>query len=253
MKLLDHLLAALPDGEIIDVRIGLHWTAVVVESGGAIRCGLASTLSGGPEHRSAPDVPQAGNLATLSGRELASLAHLERPTLSSLGIAALNALLPRQPETWIDENAETILERQGHGKRVALVGSFPFVHRLRQQVGELLVLEQSPGPGELPSQAASEVLPDADVVAITGMTIVNHTLEELLHLCSPQAFVMVLGPSTPLSRLLFGYGIDLLSGSVVTAIEPVLRIITQGGSFRQMHHAGVRLVSISNPGSRLQT
>ena len=33
MKLLDDLLAALPDGDVLDVCVGLHWTAVVARVG----------------------------------------------------------------------------------------------------------------------------------------------------------------------------------------------------------------------------
>jgi uncharacterized protein (DUF4213/DUF364 family) len=44
MKLLGDLLAELPNGEVLDVCIGLHWTAVVVQINGQRRCGLASTL-----------------------------------------------------------------------------------------------------------------------------------------------------------------------------------------------------------------
>ena len=126
-----------------------------------------------------------------------------------------------------------------------MVGRFPFVPRLRPRVGELVVLEQDPGPDDLPADQAPEILPGAEVVAITGMTLINHTLEGLLALCSPETFVILLGPSTPLAPLLFDYGVDILSGAVVTAIEPVLRIVSQGGNFRQVHRAGIRLVNMS--------
>jgi hypothetical protein len=128
-----------------------------------------------------------------------------------------------------------------------MVGHFPFVPRLRSRVGELRVLDQQPQAGDLPAEAANDVLPEAQVVVITGMTIVNHTLEGLLKLCSPEAFVIVMGPSTPLSPLLFDFGVSIISGSVVTEIEPVLRTISQAGDFRQVHRAGVRLVNMFNP------
>ena len=58
---------------------------------------------------------------------------------------------------------------------------------------------------------------------------------------------MLLGPSTPLSPLLFEHGIDVLSGAIVEAVDPVLSVVIQGGNFRQVHHAGVRLVNINSP------
>jgi uncharacterized protein (DUF4213/DUF364 family) len=243
--LLDTLLAALPDGQVDEVRIGLHWTAVVVTTGGQRRCGLASTLSISHEHTGAPDVPQAGYLHTLSGLELAHLAREEQSLLRSVGVAAINALLPRTPDVWVEQNAEEVIASQGIDKLVALVGRFPFVSRLKARVGRLVVLEQQPRDDELPVTEAPNVLPQAEIVAVTGMAFVNHTLEGLLALCSPRAQVLVLGPSTPLSPILANYGVTTLSGSIVEAIEPVLKAVEQGAHFRQVHQAGVKLVTMT--------
>jgi len=249
MQVIADLLETLPDGEVLDVRIGLHWIAVVLETGGVQRCGLASTLRAADEaeHAKGPDVPQAGQLELYSGRELAALALNNQPTLASVGIAAINALLPLNPHLWREDNAGEVLARYGQGRRVALIGHFPFVSQLRSLVGDLQVLELVPQDGDLPASAAPEVLPHAEVVAITGMTLANHTLDGLLGLCDPKAQVMVLGPSTPLSPVLFDHGVDIISGAVVTAVEPVVHILSQGGSFRQIHRAGVRLVNMHRP------
>ncbi len=244
MKMYSELLSRLPDGELIDIRIGLNWTAVVIEVDGVRRCGLASTLSGGHHHGSQPDVPDAGRLEQLPGRAMAEWLLSDIPTRRSLGMAAVNALLPPPPGEWSDANAEEVIAGHGSGKKVVLVGHFPFVDRLRPQVGELAVLEQSPGPGDLPADAAPQVVPQAEVVAITGMTVINHSMQGLLDLCDPQAFVLVLGPSTPLDPVLFGYGIDMLSGAIVTKIDPVLKAVSQGANFRQLHKIGVQLVTI---------
>jgi uncharacterized protein (DUF4213/DUF364 family) len=245
MKFLDKLLAALPDGDVLDVCIGLHWTAVVVQSDGQVRCGLASTLTAPHNHSAEPDVPEAGQLHTLSALELAHLACSEQPPQASVGIAAMNALLPPQPEQWREMNAEEVIVTHGTGKTVALIGSFPFVPRLRSRVDRLFVLELQPRDNELPAEAAPDILPQADVIAITSMALINHSLESLLKLRNPQATILLLGPSTPLSPKLFEYGIDLLSGSVVTDIDRVLAAIKQGANFRQVHRAGVRLVTMS--------
>jgi hypothetical protein len=181
----------------------------------------------------------------MRGLELAALVQEEKLSLASVGVAATNALLPQEPQRWKELNAEEVIAKHGKGKSVALVGHFPFISRLRSQVRELNVLEQQPQPGDLHANFAGEVIPKADLVAITGTTLINHTLDELLALCSPDAVVILLGPSTFLSPILFDYGIDLLCGSVVANIEPVLKTVQQGGNFRQVHRAGVRLVSMS--------
>ena len=106
------------------------------------------------------------------------------------------------------------------------------------------MLERNPHEGDVPETAAPEILPQADVVAITGLTLINHALDGLLKLCPAHAVVLVLGPSTPLSPILFEHGVHILCGSVVTAVEPVLKAIQQGANFRQVHRAGVRLVTM---------
>lgn len=246
MKLHDGLLSGLPEGEVLEVRIGLHWTAVVTRVNNVERCGLASTLAKEHVHGAEPDVPAAGQLTGLGAKTLAGfIRERHQPTLASIGVAALNALLPPPPpSSWIAGNAEEILAVRGQGKRVAMIGRFPFTTRLREQVGELLVIDRQAGQDVLPEAAASEVLPAAEVIAITAMALVNHTLEELLELCPAHAEVMLLGPSTPFSPALFEAGIALLSGAIVREIQPVLQAVSQAANFRQVHRAGVELVTI---------
>ncbi|MEJ2746328.1 MAG: DUF364 domain-containing protein, partial [Anaerolineae bacterium] len=120
----------------------------------------------------------------------------------------------------------------------------PFIANVRERVGQLFVLEKNPGPGEYPAEAAGELVPQADVLAITSMTLLNGTLDGLLALRRPEARVLLLGPSTPLHPLLFDYGVEMLSGAVVTAVHPVLHLIRQGAVFRQVRKGGVRLVTM---------
>jgi len=83
----------------------------------------------------------------------------------------------------------------------------------------------------------------ADVVAITGTYLTNHTLEHLLSLCDPKAFVLLLGGTAPLSPVLFEFGIDAISGTRVIDSELTLRYASQGASFKQMKK-GIRLLTL---------
>jgi uncharacterized protein (DUF4213/DUF364 family) len=245
MAFIDELLNTVGDGLVQDVRVGTHWTAVVVNDAGQLRCGLAATLCGA-HHGGGPSVRDAGHLLDRTAGELAAMILSDRPTEAAIGMATINALLPQREEAWTDLNAETVLAHHGAGKRVAMVGHFPFVARLRERVETLWVLELHPGDGDLPAEAAPDVIPQADLLAITGTTLLNGTFEELISLRQPHALVMVLGPSTPLSPILFTYGVHWLSGSVVTDIPAVLAAVGQGANFRQVHRQGVRLVTLQN-------
>lgn len=244
MWILDALLREARNGVVLDARIGLHWTAVLVETDGVQRLGLASTLRASGGARPRPDVPEAGRLEEIPAREIASWVTGEVGPRSSLGMAALNALLPEHPDSWDDGNAEEVIAELGAGMTVVLVGRFPFVPRLEPRVGELLVLDRRDREGTLPEEAAPDVVPRADILAITGQAVANGTLDGLLRLRRKGATVLLLGPTTPLSTVMFEHGIDCLSGAIVEAIDPVLRALSQGASFRQLHGQGIRLVTM---------
>lgn len=237
------ILESLPGGSVRQVLIGLHWTAVVVEKDSGLQCGLASTLGGVHHHTGEPIIPDPGNLESLPSRKLAGWITSEIPLRRSVGCAAINALLPRDPGSWVNQNADEAILEKGSGSKTVLIGHFPFVTTLQERIQDFNVLEINPIGEDLPASTASDLLPEADVVAITGMAFINHTLPDLLSLCKPEAFVLILGPSTPLTPLWAEYGVDLLAGSSVEDIPAVLAAVRQGAIFRQVHRAGVRLIT----------
>jgi hypothetical protein len=148
-----------------------------------------------------------------------------------------------------DENGVTLLLERAAGRRFAAVGHIPYGDRVRAAAAEWWTLdlepeETSPGegsPGEsgpgatsrggatLPFEAAAEVLPRADVVGIGGTALVDGILEETLRACRPDAYVLLVGPSTPLAPVLIEHGVDALSGSAVA--DPVAVL----GQLREPH------------------
>jgi len=251
MTIASDILASLPDGRLVDVRLGLHWTAVVADVGGELRCGLASTQTEARPHGAPPEIPSPGRLEQATARELAQWIQSEVALQRSVGAAAVNALLPPPPPPFHMLNGEEVIARVGAGKSVAVIGHFPFVDRLRARVARLWVLERHPQPGDEPEEAAGLFLPQADVVALTGATFVNGTIDALLGMCRPEARVIVLGPSTPLSPILYDRGVDILAGAIVEKIDPVVRGVSQGAGFRQLHNLGVRLITVTRPGVEL--
>ena len=115
-----------------------------------------------------------------------------------MGWAAINSLLEVDMANCKNINAGQVLEEEGAGKKMVVVGHFPFVEKLKEIAGTLWVLERRPQSGDLPADQAERVIPQADVVAITGTALINGTMEGLLKLCRPDSLVMVLGPTHPL-------------------------------------------------------
>jgi uncharacterized protein (DUF4213/DUF364 family) len=226
------------DFNVSDIRTCVYWTAVT-----SFRCGLASTMAASilpsEDHR----VESAGNLLPTSAKALAKLSLSSRILEASIGIAAMNSILPID-EQCVDLNAEDEIRSKGEGKRIAVIGHFPFVKGLKAKAKKLWVFEL-PGrgrPGDMTGSEIETLLPQAEVVAITSTTLINHTLGGIMNLIAPDAYRVMLGPSTPLSTVLFDYGFDALSGSVVIDRDRVLSCLSQGANFRQVK--GVRKVTL---------
>jgi uncharacterized protein (DUF4213/DUF364 family) len=244
VNILDDLIASL-SGEATarEVRIGPFWTAVWSRA-----CGLASTIGLGEHEHGATFVEDAGGLAGKSAIELAGLAYSERPLEAGIGLAAINSLLDVDESRCVELNAGDLLIERGRDKKVALVGHFPFVPALREAAARLWVLELRPQPGDAHAEEAEAIMPQAEIVAITGSAFINHTIERLLGLCRPNSFVVVLGPTAPLSPVLFDHGVDVVSGTRVVEPELALRCLSEGATFRQIR--GTRRLTMERQSAR---
>lgn len=240
MEILKALLETLnEDQPVRSILVGAHWTVVCSRY-----CGLASTLLNDAPHGH-HKVRDVGRLHEYSARELAEFALSENWLEASIGVAAINSLLQVEKARAVEINAASVLAEHGRGKNIALVGHFPFIPALREAARQLWVIEKHPAEGEFPAEAAATLIPQADVVALTGTALINHTLDELLGYCRRDALVMVLGPSTPLSDLFFERGATFISGTRVIDEAAVLRTVAQGAIFRQVE--GVRLLTLARP------
>jgi hypothetical protein len=121
-----------------------------------------------------------------------------------------------------DENGVTLLLERVPGKRFVAVGHIPYGDRVRAAAAESHVLDVEPEGDALPFAAAAETLPRGDVVALGGTALVDGILEESLSYCRPDAYVVLLGPSTPIAPLLLARGVAALSGSIVADPAAVL-------------------------------
>jgi uncharacterized protein (DUF4213/DUF364 family) len=230
MKILDDLMSQLnTDATVQDVRQGVFHTAVVTRY-----CGLAATLPKDALRQKPPLVKEPGSLIERSAQDLTRLAYSDSILEAAVGMAAVNSLLEVDADACLELNAAELIMEKGEGKQVAIVGHFPFIPRVREAAAQLWVIEKNPRGDDLGEDAAGHVIPQADVVAITGTALTNHTLDRLIGLCSPAAFVVLLGDTAPLSPVFFDYGVDAVSGTRVVDPLLALRCVSEGASFRQI-------------------
>ena len=240
MRILGDLISSLgEDSPVRQVRACVFWTAVVSRD-----CGLASTFfEGHPYHRAVRDV---GSLTQKSALALAQYVESDNLLEASIGMAAVNSLIDIDESKCSEQNAFDILAQRGRGKNIALVGHFPWVSRLGKLARKVWVIEQKPQEEEFPGEAAEEILPQADVVGITGSSFINHTVEKLLGL-SKNGFVVMIGPTSPLSPILFDWGVDVIAGVKVVEPEKTIRTTSEGAIFGQVER--VRLLTLAEGGS----
>jgi uncharacterized protein (DUF4213/DUF364 family) len=238
LKILNDLILSLEknDFPVKSVYTCVFWTAVITK-----HCGLSSTFRDKvPSHdRGVRDV---GNLTRKAPLELAEYAKSESLLEASIGMATINSLIDIDESKCIEKNAFEIILEKGEGKHVAVVGHFPWIPKLRERIKYFWVLEQRLREGDLPAKEAEQILPQCDVVGITGTSFINHTIERLLKLCK-KAYVVLIGPTSPLSPMLFDYGIDAICGAKVIDEEKVIRSISEGATFKEV--TGVRLLTLA--------
>ncbi|MDR1082911.1 MAG: DUF364 domain-containing protein [Coriobacteriales bacterium] len=242
-ELYDRLIDGVPRGiGVVAWSLGRRWSYVASEEG----IGIAMTVSGGVGLGKGADFlgGSAAFANKLDLREMAAYAKSWRFEEASIGVAALNAwynigahnpglaecfkqVSPADSPTPKLANGDPVIRRQGEiisaeiermfGRKVAVVGHFHHLEAYAEHC-ELTILERSPSNGDLPDPASEYVLPEQDLVIITGTAATNKTLPRLLEL-SQSARTVIVGPSAVCSEILFDYGVALVGGAVVTDVD----------------------------------
>ena len=226
--LLRHALS-LARGKVINrVMIGLGYTVVELSDGST---GVAYTLfEPGCCSYLPSEITFRERPADLALRGLLS----SQPLESCVALAVANALWNSRALPFIKGDPLELI-RPGTEDDVAMVGFFePLVKRLYGRVRHLWIFERGErlGPGLLPEAEMPLFLPRATLVLITSVTILNHTLEDILAQVDRAREVVLLGPSTPLVPEVFkDTPVSLLSGVKVKDAEGVFRAVAEAKGF----------------------
>jgi uncharacterized protein len=164
----------------------------------------------------------------------------------AVGIATMNALATlcweRRPHLDVDlEIGVDAFDAAGirPGQTVVVVGAFvPFLRELKRRGQPYLVLEQDPATlkaDEMPfyrhATQAPVVVPQADVLLVTGTTLLNDTLDEILAAARPDACKVVVGPTVGLvPDAYLRRGCDVLGTIRVTRADEFIDVLAEGGS-----------------------
>lgn len=197
---------------------------------------------------SARAMPLSGKLTKRSIEETLADLNSNNILRKTLAIATLNAL---SASCWnagetkrggyaleLDKNTFDEVEIPVEGKTVVVGALVPILKRLIKANADFTVLEMDRRTlkgAELdhyaPPEDAHLYIPEADLVVITGVTVLNDTLPDLLQLVKPGAQVVVTGPTASmLPDVFFTHGVTMMGGVLVTKPDKVLDCISEGGS-----------------------
>lgn len=200
------------------------------------RLGICMTLSDDRVFEVKVNLPVShmGEIESLSLKKVLtwtdSLQGIER----SFALAAMNSALPLDGKKYFAGNALELTAKLGAGKKVAVIGHFPHLEKIRQQASEFSIIEKRPQDGDFHAEDAVKIIPQADVVTMTGVTCLNDTIEGLLALKKPGSTFIVLGPSVPVSSALFDFGVDVIGGAWVEDEVDCYKRILQGAAPRYL-------------------
>ncbi len=242
-RLYNTLIEGVPnDVCVVDYCLGTNWSYVDAECG----MGVSYTCSGGSPRQFTQD------LRGMKLRDVAQLSKSWNFPEATLGIAALNAWysrselldplgatydeavdLPDGTTRKMDAFAlwrprvEMAERHTGRRQHVIVVGHFPNVE-LISDYANLTVLERNcTSVIDTPDPACEYVIPEADFLFVTGVTLINKTAPRLLQLATEVRTIMV-GPSVVMSPLLFDEGVDMLAGSIVEDPEKTRFAVKNG-------------------------
>lgn len=230
------------------VVIGIFFTGVKLSNGMGGLC--FTPIKAIPQAVCCPSsaraMPHSGKLAGES--VMASINRLSNggPLQRALSIAVLNALSAtcwqKQPpqeyqlRLGIDPVDETPIPPEAV---VVVIGALvPYIKMLKQRGNSFFILEMDPRTLKeeemqyyCPPEKANDCLAQADLVIITGTTLLTNTLEGILACLKKGARAVLVGPTASmLPESFFARGVEAIGGIMVTDADLLLDTLAEAGS-----------------------
>ena len=210
------------DERIASADLGGGWA--LVRSGS--RCGIAMATDG----ETVPPMLE-GAFEGKALREAASAVGSWNFREASLALAAVNCELNTSERitafgAGCDHDTHYTNGLDFKGKTVGFIGHLKGSDTLHRDAKRVIIFERDPKPGDYPDSAEEYLLPECDIVLITGSAIINKTLPRLIELCK-DAYTVLTGPSVPLWPGFLDMGIDMIAGMAVTDEASAVECVRQ--------------------------
>jgi hypothetical protein len=204
----DEAAPLLENAIIQDYILGLDYTAVKTDAGSGMAYTFRNEL---PMHKSARTMEE-----DLRGRNALETAERYYSSPNSfeagIGLAIINSALNNKSSV----REDFLRPETFRGKRVGMVGWFrPMLEMMGEARADLKIFELKDIEGTYKPEAAAEIMPQCDVVMITGVTFINKTFHTYVPHIRKDAFRIILGPTTPMSVHLIEAGWHLAGSRIL--------------------------------------
>jgi uncharacterized protein (DUF4213/DUF364 family) len=242
-----------------DVRIGILLSAVLLSDGS---CGVSSTVIDTHSHcnKKSRDFGAFSPL-NIKGQNVMALFEADKKSslTDTLKIAVLNAISSKLLSTSgynIIENSDPIdLIDLSRNKTITVVGGFQtYIQKISETNNKLYVLELNENALSeeqkqfyLPANQYTNILPVSDIVIITGLTLVNNTIDGLLSSISPKTQVLVTGPSSSIiPDVLFKNKVNIIGATRITDPDLLFSVVGEAGAGFHLFKYCAQKISILN-------
>ncbi len=235
-------------------RVTLGPSSILVEA--TVHTGDLSIPSAGLAHRPAgePIDASAYPVSTLLSAAVGSTSvpdELVGDVPRAIGLATLNAISAPFLDVTTGDPMESL---SASVDRIATVGLFRPAFR-KFGACDVRVIERRDVAADsiehptdvsvslFQPDAAQEAMADAELVFVTGSTLIYGGLERYLSIAPDTATTVVIGATASgFPKPLFSAGADIVAGVVVDDPDRVREIVLEGGCGTELHEAGVRKV-----------
>jgi uncharacterized protein len=246
------------------IIIGLFFTGVKLDNGAGGLCFTPiKTISEDACYPSAEHImPPSGRMKDLKASKIIEEMWSGNFLKKAFGIAVLNALSsmcwekkkPADYNITTQINVLNDIKMTNNGFAVVIGDLLPAFKILKKRnipyrIIELYhtIIQNDDLQLYIHPKYARRIVPEADLLIITGKTLINDTLEYYLNIKKPDARTIVIGPTVSmLPEAFFKRGVNTIGGTIVTDPDKVLDVVAEAGSGYHFFEKGVERVVINN-------
>ncbi|MFH0921192.1 MAG: DUF364 domain-containing protein [Fibrobacterota bacterium] len=165
----------------------------------------------------------------------------------AVGMACLKCVIPSVSNV-SESSAFAPFSEQTRTQPSCFIGHFHDAAAWRDEGRPVSIVELQPRPGDIHWNDAHAVLSRAELVFMTGLTLVNGTFGEVIRRTPNATVRVIMGPTVPLTPALFKLGLHWLGTCRILDIAKTLRYFSLGGgSILYAPEGALQKINIGTP------